>query len=139
MCPGGQGVCDACSNTACSTEGNACLTDVACAPCLEDPFREGCAENPVYMPVATCMCETCGQECIWLCPAAGNECAGCVSMSCSDAFGTCITDEACARCFENPSTEGCDANAEYAALTGCLCAADACLDVCEILFCTMPA
>ncbi|HET6584169.1 MAG TPA: hypothetical protein VFG69_11990 [Nannocystaceae bacterium] len=139
LCPGGQGACDSCSTSNCSTEGSACLADVDCAPCLDDPFLPGCDANPLYMASATCSCESCGQECVWLCPSAGNTCAGCISTSCSPEFTACISDVACNDCFENPSTDGCDVNATYMALTDCLCPATACADVCGILFCTTPA
>lgn len=135
MCPGGQGACDSCSNMACAAEGNACLADVACAPCLDDPFRPECATLALYMTAAACACETCGQECIWTCPAAGNECASCISTNCSPDFGACIEDGSCMDCFENPAREGCDEHANYGALTSCLCAAGTCESVCDALFC----
>lgn len=138
MCPGGQGACDSCSNTACGMQGGACLADIDCAPCLDDPFLEGCATNPLYAPTAMCSCENCGQECIWTCPMAGNTCAACIGMQCSTEIGSCRSDEACNECFENPAREGCDANETYAALTDCLCPASACADVCDVLFCTPP-
>ena len=135
MCPGGQGACDSCSNLACNAEGNACLADVACAPCLDDPFRPGCDADPLYMAAEACGCASCGQECIWTCPAAGNTCAACISMSCSAEFDTCLTDASCMDCFENPSREGCTDHANYTALISCMCTPTACEDVCDVLFC----
>lgn len=132
MCPGGEGACDACSIESCSTEGNACIGDPTCAPCLVDPFRPECASNPNYMAADVCACTNCGQECIWTCPEAGNTCASCVSMACGAAFGDCLQLELCASCFENPSGDGCDANPEYLMLHDCLCAS--CPEVCGVLF-----
>jgi hypothetical protein len=138
LCPGGQGVCDGCSNSACQAEGDACLADTTCAPCLDDPFRPGCDSNPLYMAAEACTCESCGQECIWTCPAAGNMCASCISTNCSTEFSACLMDASCMDCFENPAREGCETQMTYGTLTTCLCAAGTCESLCDILFCTPP-
>jgi hypothetical protein len=57
-------------------------------------------------------------------------------MSCNAEFGTCTMDDRCNECFENPSRPDCDDNEAYGALIDCICVAEACLDVCDVLFCT---
>jgi hypothetical protein len=132
LCPGGQGACNSCGITECPSQGEACLGDPACAPCLDDAYGEGCAENATWMAAQVCSCAECGQECIWQCPAAGNTCATCISGGCSTAFTACIEDEACADCFEAPFAEGCAENELYAAVAGCTCGM--CPGECGVLF-----
>jgi hypothetical protein len=132
LCPGGEGACNSCGIQQCGPEGNACISDPACAPCIDDAFREGCAENPLFMAAQACNCMSCGQECIWECPEAGNACAGCISSACGDPFGICIQDEMCADCFASPYLPGCADNMAFAALAACGCGN--CTDTCGLLF-----
>jgi hypothetical protein len=132
LCPGGQGACNSCGIDRCSATGNDCLGDPACAPCLDDAYADGCAENATWMAAQACACTECGQECIWQCPAAGNTCATCISGGCSTAFTACIEDAGCADCFEAPYAEGCADNELYSAVNTCTC--DACMPECGVLF-----
>jgi hypothetical protein len=132
LCPGPPGTCDTCSFDQCAAPNMACIEDTACAPCIEDPFREGCAENALHTMARACTCMNCGQACIWECSEAGNTCAGCLSVDCAEPFGQCMQDETCIDCFAAPYKSECADSMPYQTLQMCICGQ--CSADCGVLF-----
>jgi hypothetical protein len=132
LCPGPPGECNNCGIDTCMTEGSACLGDPMCAPCLQDAYREGCAENANFMAAQMCSCTNCGQACIWECPMAGNTCASCFSMQCGDPLTQCMADETCSDCFAAPYLAACDSNMPFQTLLVCVCGS--CPADCSVLY-----
>jgi hypothetical protein len=131
VCPGDGGACQSCFTDNCAlgecTVGNGCL------PCLQDPYGEGCAENPAFQAIQTCACEQCEAPCLWMCEGAVDTCSMCLAgETCGGTFNSCLQDTECDACFANPSRPGCDTNMLYLAVGVCVC--NSCPDECGLLF-----
>ncbi len=120
-CPAGQGACESCGLQSCPDETQACLADSECIGCLGNPSAAGCAESTTFQDFLACGCDKCGQECVWSCPDAIAECGGCALDSCAEAYGTCLMDETCAACSDNPSLPECETDPLTLELVGCVC------------------
>jgi hypothetical protein len=132
QCPGAPGSCNSCGIDACPDLASACIADGNCAPCFEDPYAEGCADNPQFMAAQECQCLECGQNCVWECPQAGNTCAACLTTECASLLGDCMGDEACAECFASPYLSMCTENMRHQSLLVCICGS--CSQDCGVLF-----
>jgi hypothetical protein len=133
MCPGGGGACQSCSTDSCMAQLAACDIPSGCTLCLQDPYADGCAENPQFMAMEACACSQCEAPCLWQCEGAVATCATCfMGGACSPAFQNCLEDVDCDACFANPSNPGCDTNMLYQALGVCVCGN--CPGECGLLF-----
>lgn len=132
MCPVAQGACEACGVTECNAEVVACTAEAECSTCLANLGGPGCEANALFMDFQACGCTNCGQQCLWACPNAVNECANCGFSACGDPYGACVQDPECADCFDNPSLRGCESNGPFIEANMCICGS--CDPQCGILF-----
>jgi hypothetical protein len=137
LCPGGPDACLDCQ-VASGCDLSECSGISTCLPCLSDPYAAGCDVDPTFMALRECHCTMCEPSCVWQCANTAPACAECLTGSCMPQLSTCLSDDTCDTCFENPETPGClpdtvePGNELYATLGVCVC--DSCSSQCGQLF-----
>ena len=114
--------CRACQAQPCESYVQDCNAAPGCDLCVGAPFNPTCLGDATFRPLASCSCESCAQECGYMCPGGGDACGECQDASgCSVA--ACSGSPSCLPCLADPYDDGCAEDPDFTALQACQCEA----------------